>query len=652
MEKKLVKDTTKEDHFIEVVAGLKIIYNQNQYLAFIEKPKKKRDIRLEIYIGKLSHVRDQYLIFKCETDSEKQQVFSLFKDVFSEKENSEIELIDYSTIDRISIVSFNEFPEKQEAYPNLFTLPEKEEIDANLNFSNFFMKKKPVEETEIVTPQASLEHNAPIPEPKVETSIMQNEKTVEETKQEIQIDQSPANLEPQIISSEENKEVINETNSEAQIENKMAEDIEIPIIPLETSGEIIGEKQEDKEILDIDIEIPIIPLETSGEIIGENNNNIQPETNIETPIVSPEENKEIVEETNKEIQPETNIETPIAPLEENKEIVEETNKEVQPETSIGTPIEPIQNKEEQMSSKLTNLEPIPPVPMKKPKKGKGSKIIIIIMVIILLIAGIISLYLFVIEPNLNKTPKKTNKPATAVNEKMVCTFSDKNQGSLTDTTVTITYNKKTHNILTERLEGKATFENVNDYNQMKQLLQSLSQTNKNTDGKSQTYNFQDAVFSYTVIEERDHRKAKEEEKDNTWYATIDEAKGYYLNEGYTCDGEKKEIEVPKEKEISLQSKTGNSEVNYNNWNVKFINATIYDDQQTMMITLQITNKGTSTRTMKGNFELYDSTGKVIGNAVLDNEVDTDSPLTYMFSISGSETTNLSAATSYRIKINQ
>lgn len=141
MEKKKVKDTTKEDHYVEIAVGFKIIYNQNQYLAYTEVPKKKKDIRLDIYIGRVSFLKDQYLLFKCETESERRQVFSYFKQVFSGEVNNEIEFVDFSMIERMSIVSSDLFEEKMDQYPNFFTLPKKEEIDANITLPSFLMKK-------------------------------------------------------------------------------------------------------------------------------------------------------------------------------------------------------------------------------------------------------------------------------------------------------------------------------------------------------------------------------------------------------------------------------------------------------------------------------------------------------------------------------
>ena len=62
-------------------------------------------------------VREQFLLFKCETASEKEQVFGLFKQVFSKTSGNDIELVDFSNIERISIVSSNEFDEKMDQYP-------------------------------------------------------------------------------------------------------------------------------------------------------------------------------------------------------------------------------------------------------------------------------------------------------------------------------------------------------------------------------------------------------------------------------------------------------------------------------------------------------------------------------------------------------
>ncbi len=626
MEKKIVKDTTKEEHYIEVVAGLKIIYNQNQYLAFIEKPKKKRDVRLEIYIGKLSHVRDQYLIFKCETDSEKQQVFSLFKGIFLGEENSEIEFIDYSEIERISIVSFNEFENKMDAYPNFFTLPETEEIDANINLPGFFMKKKPTE-IEILEPNIPVTQN-------IETNsvVPQNETTQPNivempTENQAGLD---SEIEIPIISLDENNEETKLQEPEG-MKLEVLDDIEIPIISIEEPNETQETKLES-------IEIPMVPIEETKEVVEPSETQETKLESIEIPMVP-------IEETKEEIGPNETQET--KPLETSIEKIKE-DTQLNEVTQQGT-TSSFENVIKPTTENLTINEGVS-IPLQKRKKSR-LPIIIMILIIALLIGTL--LYIFVLEPKWKATDKKnTDKTNIQTNKKMVCTLSNVNEESRTleEGTVTITYNEKTHTILTELLEGSIKFENETDYNNTKSLLQSLTQENKNTKGKSQTYKFDDKMFSYTVVEDRDHRKATENEKDDTWHASVDEAKGYYLDLGYTCDGMKKEETTTDEKDISLQSTTGSTEVNYDRWNVKFINATMYKDQQTMMITLEITNNGTDTRIMKGNFKLFDKSGKNIGNAVLNNEVETDAPLTYMFSISNQNATDFSNAASYTIEI--
>ncbi len=734
MEKKIVKDTTKEEHYIEVVAGLKIIYNQNQYLAFIEKPKKKRDVRLEIYIGKLSHVRDQYLIFKCETDSEKQQVFSLFKGIFLGEENSEIEFIDYSEIERISIVSFNEFENKMDAYPNFFTLPETEEIDANINLPGFFMKKKPTEieilepnipvtqniETNSVVPQnettqpnivemptenqAGLDSEIEIPiisldENNEETKLQEPEGMKLEVLDDIEIpiisieepnetqETKLESIEIPMVPIEETKEVVEPSETQ---ETKL-ESIEIPMVPMEETKEVV-EPSETLETKLESVEIPMVPIEETKEMVEPGETQETKLESIEIPMVPIEETKEVIEPSETQETKSESIEIPMVPIEETKEVVEPSETQETKLESIEIPMVPIEETKEEIGPNETqetkpletSIEKIKEdtqlnevtqqgttssfenvikpttenltinegvsIPLQKRKKSR-LPIIIMILIIALLIGTL--LYIFVLEPKWKATDKKnTDKTNIQTNKKMVCTLSNVNEESRTleEGTVTITYNEKTHTILTELLEGSIKFENETDYNNTKSLLQSLTQENKNTKGKSQTYKFDDKMFSYTVVEDRDHRKATENEKDDTWHASVDEAKGYYLDLGYTCDGMKKEETTTDEKDISLQSTTGSTEVNYDRWNVKFINATMYKDQQTMMITLEITNNGTDTRIMKGNFKLFDKSGKNIGNAVLNNEVETDAPLTYMFSISNQNATDFSNAASYTIEI--
>ncbi len=244
MENKVTKDTTKEEHYIKIVAGFKIIYNQNQYLAYTEVPKKKRDFPLEIYVGRLSMVREQFLLFKCETASEKEQVFGLFKQVFSKTSGNDIELVDFSNIERISIVSSNEFDEKMDQYPNFFTLPEKEEEDVvNITLPKFLMKKSAskqpkneiaempeiidVNSSNTVAPDINLEENVVPIAPKITN---QNEITQQPiNSKEVPI--SMPNMAPQNTDITMNNEINQSVPVQNQAEQVLPEN-DLPINPV------------------------------------------------------------------------------------------------------------------------------------------------------------------------------------------------------------------------------------------------------------------------------------------------------------------------------------------------------------------------------------------------------------------------------------
>lgn len=246
MEIKKAKDTTKEDHFIQIVVGVKIIYNQNEYLAYTEVPKKNRSIPLEIYIGRLSVVRDQYLLFKCETASEKESVFSLFKKIFLGEKNDEIEFTNYSHIDRISVVSSNEFDEKMDQYPNFFELPNKEdEIDATITLPKFLLKKTPVskqKETEIISND----------EPALELPAGESDALHEEHKEEnqdqvptISDDFEPANLK---VDQKEEKEPLKSEETVNLNSNLDMDSYKEVMMPEVTSREESIPEKEDRKI--------------------------------------------------------------------------------------------------------------------------------------------------------------------------------------------------------------------------------------------------------------------------------------------------------------------------------------------------------------------------------------------------------------------
>lgn len=634
MEKKKVKDTTKEDHYVEIAVGFKIIYNQNQYLAYTEVPKKKKDIRLEIYIGRVSLLKDQYLLFKCETDSERRQVFSYFKQVFSGEPSNEIEPVDFSAIERMSIVSSDLFDEKMDQYPNFFTLPKKEEIDANITLPSFLMKKSSriekqpdeiqfvgnsdeVLETNVETPAISTEtvtpdeEIVPVPIPAPEVSVTPN--------QNVTPVQPVAPNRGKTI--KEQTPVISTLPEQKPIENA---------IPINTP--------------------PIAPVENK-----EVESKIEHTTTDQTPVASP-----VLEQNPiKSVETMSPISIPVAPVEPtvapNSPIM--PNLAVNPQTNPSqtatqnpqvapnvTPVTPIPTSITEVATPVTNkkMEVIPPVepalnpPVEEtvkfeqiydgPKKKKGKTSIVVLMIItLLLIASIAVVYVFVIEPKMKEQESnKPNKPPVVEPDEpktsnLVCTLETENEedNSLENKEITFVYDNTSKNIVSSKEHTTVTMYDTDMYMERKAMIKVFSQELKNTEGQKYTFKYDDKKFIYQVLIERNYEKATEEEKDETWKLTFDEANDYYLGEGYTCNGKKKE-EPLNEKELT--SMTGNDTVDYNNWIVTYQKAILSEDKETLSITLEVKNNGTETRTLNGELKLFDKDNQIIRKSKLNQQI--------------------------------
>lgn len=563
MEKKLVKDTTKEDHYIEIAVGFKIIYNQNQYLAYTEVPKKKRDIRLEIYIGRVSLLKDQYLLFKCETDSERRQVFSYFKQVFSGEINDEIELVDFSMVERMSIVSSDLFEEKMDQYPNFFTLPAKEEeISANITLPSFLMKKtskikEQPEEIQFVKDNgAVLESNVEMPTATIET-INQKEQTAEQVP------------------------------NASIVSNSKVTPAESPVIQT--------------------------PIKESPTVTQTITNTAA----IQAPIESPTPmNNTPLKPTMEQTQPANlnqNAESARIPVIPNPAPITEV---AQGNINITPPVEPTLNPEIPVEKPVKFEQIYDGKKGKKSKKGKTS-IIVLMIITLLLIASIAVVYIFVVEPKMKEKPitppvQEPEKPKTS---NLVCTKGSTNEedNSIENTRITLVYDNETKNILSSKEHTTVTMPNADSYAERKAMIKVFSQELKNTDGQKYSFKYDDNKYTYQVIIERNYEKATEMEKDDTWKSTFDEANEYYLEEGYTCNGIKKE--PSNEKKL-----TGNNIEDYNNWAVTYKKAILSDDKETLSITLEVKNKATEARALNGDLKLFDKDNQNVRNVKLGDKI--------------------------------
>lgn len=542
----MVKDTTKEDHYVEIAVGFKIIYNQNQYLAYTEVPKKKKDVRLDIYIGRVSLLKDQYLLFKCETDSERRQVFLYFKQVFSGEVNNEIELVDFSAIERMSIVSSDLFEEKMDQYPNFFTLPKKEdEISANITLPSFLMKK---------------------------TS------KIKDQPEEIQF-------------VKDNNEVL-ESNVEAVPENALPEQ-NVVSTPIPNPEVIVSQNAEQEQIINQVQGIPTEPVTNTQ--ITPSNSMVDPTG--ETLTTAP-----------------TSSVTPVIP---NPVPITEV---VQNNVNVVPPVEPTLNPEIPVEEPV-KFEQIYDGKKGKKEKKKGKTSIIVLMIItLLLIASIAVVYVFVIEPKMQEQPntppvKEPEKPKTS---NLVCTIETSNSedNSLESKTITFVYDNETKNIMSSKEHTTVTMPSEDVYMERKAMIKVFSQELNNTEGQKYTFKYDDKKYIYEVIIDRDYEKATDEEKDDTWKVTFDEANEYYLEEGYTCNGIKKEPSNEKK----LTSTTGNNLVDYNNWVVTYEKSILSDDKGTLEITLEVKNNASEARTLNGELKLFDKDNQNVRNVKLNGQI--------------------------------
>lgn len=121
MESNLVEDSNHIGTRVRIVTYFQIKSNTHEYLAYI-KEQKKKEINLEIYIGRVSIINGQYLVFKCETETESQEVLPIFKNIFSKEKNEQIQFLDYKQIAKLNIVSSNCLSEKMTDYPDFFQI--------------------------------------------------------------------------------------------------------------------------------------------------------------------------------------------------------------------------------------------------------------------------------------------------------------------------------------------------------------------------------------------------------------------------------------------------------------------------------------------------------------------------------------------------
>ena len=539
----MVKDITKEDHYINIVVGFKIIYNQNQYLAYTEIPKKKREIRLEIYIGRLSNLKGQYLLFRSETESERRKVFDLFKQVFSGEPNEEIEMIDFSDIERISIVSSDEFVDKMDQYPNFFTLPKKEEeISANITLPSFLMKKKskkdePAEEIQFVED---------------EDVVLESPITVSEEEEHVEPIQDPV---PIVMSVESKKDDVNE------LENSSLE-------------EDIIEEQNQFEIVE---------------------NKAEPFSSVE-PLMESEEMNEPQE------MEEMNGPQEIEEMNEPQEVEEIAQKEEPPVLQI----------QSEFDDHALN--------QKKSKRRGKMGVIVLMIVTLLLMASSIIVYLFILGP---KNDKKKNDLDDNVfvpkTENLVCTLERKNNEnqSTEQTNITFVYDLQSKKVLKEEKKQTVRMEDENNYLETKSWIIIFSRETQSTENVKYTYTYDDKNFTYHVLTERNYEKATAEEMDDTWKTTYDEAKSYYLNQGYTCDG----IPPSSQKNMNLKSITGNDQVDYNQWLIKWKSASLDLEKSIMTVVLEVKNSDTKSRSLNGLLKLYDEKNQNLRNVVLNQKVE-------------------------------
>lgn len=630
MEKKLVKDTTKEDHYVEIAVGFKIIYNQNQYLAYTEVPRKKKDVRLDIYIGKVSFLKDQYLLFKCETDSERRQVFSYFKQVFSGEANNEIELVDFSMVERMSIVSSDLFEEKMDQYPNFFTLPKKEEIDANITLPSFLMKK-----------------TSKIKDEPEEIQFVGDSDEVLESN--VEMSDSVENLE-----GGQNVEPTSTSTPKVTISTNQNE-VQKPItFSVQSTSSIETDKNTELSEKPTSTSMPEVTQNLTQEPVIQN---VQPIPSIESaqPNIIPVENINQTSVPNSEIEPTV---PPVIPI---TEVVTPANNM----SVVGIPpVEPNLNPEPLVEEPV-KFEQIYDGKKRRKEKKKGKTSIIILMIItLLLIASIAVVYVFVLEPQMNEQPNKPNdseikEPEQPKTSNLVCTMETENEedNSLENKSITFIYDNTSKNILRSEEHTTVTMPDADIYAERKAMIKIFSQELSNTEGQKYTFKYDDKKYIYQVFIDRDYEKATDTEKDDTWKSTFDEANEYYLEEGYTCNGVKKEPSNEKK----LTSTTGNHIIDYNNWIVTYEKAVLSDDKETLSITLKAKNNGSEKRALNGELKLFDKNNQNVRKVKLNEQVASNETNTIIIDIKSKnenqnpelgslETINLEDITQYLIEL--
>ena len=606
MENKVTKDTTKEDHYVEIAVGFKIIYNQNQYLAYTEVPKKKKDVRLEIYIGRVSFLKDQYLLFKCETDSERRQVFSYFKQVFSGEVNNEIEIVDFSMIERMSIVSSDVFEEKMDQYPNFFTLPKKEEeISANITLPSFLMKKtskikdQPEEIQFVGDSDEVLESNVEAP---ANTEI----------EQAIQMPTTQQANQANIAESSPVETTMNPSTTPAIPDNTNNVQAEVPFMENPSTLTTTPTVQ---PIVVNNIDSSTVQTPNLTETINQNVELQQSRNNVELPVEQPVPNMANEIQSNIQVpvmqQAVSNeIVPPVAPALNNQNIgVSPVQPSLNPEPIVEQPV-----KFEQINGKKEKTK-------KEKKKGKTS-IIVLMIITLLLIASVAVVYVFVLEPKMNEQTNKPNnppikEPETPKTSELVCTIEiNGDDNSLENKTITFVYDNTSKNILSSKEHTIVTMPDEDIYMERKAMIKVFSQELKNTDGQKYTFKYDDKKYIYEVFIERDYEKALDTEKDETWKYTYDEANEYYLGEGYTCNGIKKEPSNEKK----LTSTTRSNTVDYNNWVVTYQKAVLSEDKATLSVTLEVKNNGSEMRTLNGELKLFDKDNQNVRKIKLNQQI--------------------------------
>ncbi len=299
------------------------------------------------------------------------------------------------------------------------------------------------------------------------------------------------------------------------------------------------------------------------------------------------------------------------------------------------------------------------------KKKENNVIIALIIVTLLLIIIAVIMYIFVLEPKNRKKEQDSNqqnnntnnennqnKPANVSKNSFLCTIELNNTsvGRKEQATVIFVYNKQNRQILSSERTGLVQLDDEKNYTRLKKELQRQQENGQNSEGVQVSYVFDDENLLYHLTENRDYEKATEKEKDESWTTTVEEANDYYVGLGYICDPinnpnqsqtptqKPDETQKPNENQelqetkVELTSMTGNSEVDYNNWNVKLEEASLSQDKNTMTVKLQVENKATTARTLNGKLKLYNDTKQNIRNTMIKQQVDAKKTVTILLEV--------------------